>query len=382
MRKFIEIIHVKGVAMGLKVGITTFHSLYNFGSLLQAFALQRAISEFGNASKIVNYIRSGHGTAHQMFHRPTSRSSVTHNIVSLSTIRSQFKLRRHFSEFRRNLEMTAKAYHTGDAIKADSSLFDAYVTGSDMVWNPAWLAQPYAPVYYLDFVETERRIAYAPSFGVSEIPAEHRGRIAAYLRSFDYLSAREESGSKIIRELIGRQVPLVLDPTLLQPRTVYDSLVIEPDINKYILLYPMHWSPDLCRMAMIVRERLKIPLIAVVPIYGNPWKYRFADKVVYDAGPAEFLGWLKYADFVCTNSFHGSVFSIIYQKQFLSSSVSKTNTRLHNLFNRSGLLSRQIIELSEMHNDKWIDAINYDSVENRLAPDIEKSKEYLRGSLA
>jgi len=367
--------------MGLNVGITTFHSLYNFGSVLQAFALQRTIRNLGNSCKIVNYIRSGRGTKHQMFNLPTNKTRVNHDIISLSTIRSQIKLRRRFSEFKQHLEMT-DAYPTIDAIRDDQSQFNAFVTGSDMVWNPGWLGKPYAPVYYLDFVEKGRRIAYAPSFGVADIPPKHRGTIAGYLRRFDFLSAREDSGCRIIHDLIGQDVPQVLDPSLLQPACEYESVVSEPSIEEpYILLYPMQRSPDVCRMAMRVRDRLRRPLVAIVPVYQNPWRFRFADKVVFDAGPSEFLGWLKNAEFVCTNSFHGSAFSIIFRKNFLSSPAPSMNTRLHSLFERTGLLARQLKEMSELETDDWRDPVDYQSVEMRLHGAVEESMQYLRGAL-
>ena len=367
------------------VGLVTFHSLYNLGSALQAFALQRTIQSLGCSCSIVDYLRSNQGTPHQMFQVPTNPGSVMHDCLSLSTLRSQIVLRRRFAGFRqRHMALTPKSYRSIEALCEDASAFDAFVTGSDMVWHPAWLAKPYGPVYYLDFAKSARRIAYAPSFGVSEIPAKDRERVAAYLRPFAFLSAREDTGCRLVKDLVGREAPHVLDPTLLQPASEYDKVAIAPARNKpYILLYPMQWSSDLCRMAMIVRERLQLPLVAVVPIYRNPWKFRFADKVVYDAGPSEFLGWLKDAAFVCTNSFHGTAFSIIYRKQFLSSPAATMNTRLLSLLARLGLLDRQMKDIKDLNQgDALLRTIEYASCNERLSLAVEESMQYLRRALS
>jgi len=366
------------------IGTLTFHDEYNFGAVLQAFSLQRTIQSLGHANAIINFARPTRGTARRMFHFTLDRASVIHNLLSLSTLRSQMALRKRFAAFvNAQMTLTPESYHSAQALDESRLPFDVFVTGSDIVWQPAWLATSYASVYYLDFAKTGRRVAYAPSFGVSEIPPQHRGRIAEYLNRFDFLSAREESGCRIIRELTGREAMHVLDPTLLQPASEYDKVATAPSQSEpYILMYPMQESAELHRLASNVKRRLGLPLIAVVPVYRNRWKYEFADKVVYDAGPADFLGWLKHAAFVCTNSFHGTAFSIIYRKRFLASPSQIMNTRTIGLLERVGLESRQVHDADAVreHGDV-LDPIDYASVELRLNQAVEESRNYLANAL-
>jgi hypothetical protein len=203
------------------------------------------------------------------------------------------------------------------------------------------------------------------------------------LRKFDFLSVREDTGCKIIKELTGREASLVLDPTLLLPLAEYDKVTVSPvDQKPYILLYPMQCSEELCRLARNVRDCLKLPIVAVVPINQTPKSFSFADKVVFDAGPSEFLGWIKNATFVCTNSFHGTVFSIIYRRNFLSSPSLVGNTRSHNLLERVGLLSRQLISSDVLKSeDLLFEPINYIPVEIKLKQAIDVSISYLKQAL-
>lgn len=368
------------------IGITTFHNLYNMGSALQAFALQRTIETLGCTCRIVDYRRSNVGTSYQLFHASCRPNDLVHNALAISTLWSQIGLRRRFKAFRdRHMVLTEQAFWSLDELENGESAFEGYVTGSDIVWQPAWLEKEYGAVYYLEFVRKARRIAYAPSFGVTEIPSKYQDRIAGNLRRFDFLSAREEAGCRIIRELTGREVPHVLDPTLLLSAEVYDSVATHPPLaeGSYILMYPMQWSPDLCRIAQVVRRRLRLPLVAIVPIYRNPWRFSFADKVVFDAGPSEFVGWMKNAAFVCTNSFHGTAFSIIYRKQFLSSPAATMNSRIVSLLDRLGLRARQFRDVHDAEKTQDVlEPLDYGPSEAALTDAVGLSMDYLRRGLA
>lgn len=370
--------------MAKTVGIITFHHAYNFGAVLQAYALQRTILSLGNSCAIINYECKLNCHSYYLFRYSCSAESIVHNFRSLVTLRAQKKLRKCFSDFQaRYLFVTPKSYRLARDLIAIQNDFEIFVTGSDQVWNPAMTGPELFLAYYLDFVDFGRRVAYAPSFGLNEIPDNYRNQISSHLRKFDFLSVREDTGCKIIKELTGREASLVLDPTLLLPLAEYDKVTVSPvDQKPYILLYPMQCSEELRRLARNVRECLKLPIVAVVPINQTPKSFSFADKVVFDAGPSEFLGWIKNATFVCTNSFHGTVFSIIYRKNFLSSPSLVGNTRSHNLLDRVGLLSRQLIGSDVLKSgDLLFEPINYIPVEIKLKQAIDVSISYLKQAL-
>ena len=373
--------------MAKSVGLLTFHNAYNFGAVLQAFALQRTIESLGNTSMIIDYVRPISGTAYQFFHCRMNYGSIRRDLRVLSHINSHYLLRKRFSQFQKNhLVLTSKSYHSVNELRSEDHLCDIYVAGSDQVWQPNALDEDRGLVYYLDFVSSGRRVAYAPSFGITEMPAEYRERAAALMNKFDFLSAREDSGCRIINELLGREALHVLDPSLLLPASAYQQVAISPQNSEpCVLLYPMLTSENLNHIARKVSKFLKLPLVVVVPIYYDPKQYGFADRVVFNAGPSEFLGWFGNAAYVCTNSFHGLAFSLIYHKSFLTvpHATLGLNTRLESLLARVGLLSRQAINGDEfLINDPLLKPIDYSVVDVLLNVAIDESIIYLKQALS
>lgn len=371
--------------MAKTVGILTVHGGYNFGAVLQAFALQRTISGLGHSCSIIDYREPKPDSDYRLFHVPRNRGSIKHDILMMLNLRSHLMSRKRYERFRSAyLSLTAQSYRSVEDILRGGLRFDAYVSGSDQIWHPYLLDRPCGPIFFQNFVSSGRRVAYAPSFGFSEIPSQYRDRAAESIRRFDFLSAREDTGCAIIRDLTGRSAELALDPTLLQASAEYDKVAVEPSLDKpYILLYPMQLSDRLRELALKVRTCLKLPIVAVLPAFFEPWRFSFADKLIYDAGPAEFLGWMKCAAFVCTNSFHGTCFSIIYRKNFLGVPHSGYNTRSYSLLSRLGLSARQLAEPERLGPDNPLLAPpDYSSVEPHLQQAIEQSLGYLQRALA
>lgn len=369
--------------MNKSVGILTFHDALNYGAVIQAFALQKTIESLSCYCSIINYHRPG---TYPIFRHLKGFGDIKLNALTFLHLQSHLKLRKRFLQFRSsNLNSTIQSYCSVEDLSRGDHKYDVYVTGSDQVWNPYLLDRQggVGSVFYLDFVLDGRRVAYAPSFGNSEVPEAYKERISAFLKRFDFLSSREDTGCGIIRDLTGLNAVQVLDPTLLQDSTAYNKVAIEPRYNKsYILLYPMQGSEVLQRLAITARKILGLPIVAVLPSHFNPLKFRFADKVVFDAGPAEFLGWMQKASFVCTNSFHGTCFSIIYQKNFLGVQPLLGNSRIQSLLKCFGLSSRQVINSEELSVcDLFHRQIDYVSVNNILKKEINCSLDYLKTAL-
>jgi hypothetical protein len=370
--------------IGKTVGILTYHNAYNHGAVLQAFALQRTLAGLGNACSIIDYDERRPDGDYRLFRVPLTRSNIRHDLLMLLNVRAHRTSRIRYKRFRaEHLSLTAQSYQSIDDIVRGDLRFDAFVAGSDQIWHPLLLDRSCGPIYFLDFVSSGRRIAYGPSFGLSEVPPQYRERTAGFIKRFDCLSAREDTGCKIIQDLTGRAADHVLDPTLLQNASEYDQVAVSPPFDKpYILLYPMQLSDRLQALAVKMRTLLKMPIIAVVPAFFEPWRFSFADKLVFDAGPAEFLGWMKNASFVCTNSFHGTCFSIIYQKSFLGVPHTGTNTRIHSLLESLELRSRQVIERGALSSESpLLESIDYSSVAPRLQQQVNLSMAYLKRAL-
>jgi hypothetical protein len=352
---------------------------------LQAFALQRTILDLGHACVIIDYDRPMYGT-HALFRRPRGAADLLHDLQVLRTLRSQVKMRKRFAAFRAaHLRLTPKAYHSLQDLVRDRLAFDITVVGSDIVWHPQFLSRDCGAVYYLDFLASGRRVAYAPSFGVSEVPPDCRTRMAEYIQRFDTLSAREESGCRIIRDLTGRDSANVLDPTLLLPAAAYDRAVCKPESREpYIVVYGLQPSEALEKLAVTVRRCLKLPVVALVStIHRKPSDFRFADRIVPGIGPSEFLGWVRHAEFVCTNSFHGVVFAILFHRRFLSVQSAAMSTRTNSLLERLGLAAHQLSGAWELAaGDSRLKRIEYAPVGERLQRAIGASRDYLRTALS
>jgi len=387
--------------MTKSVGILTYHNEFNLGATLQAFALQRTIQELGHACMIIDYDMPGSGPTQHVYSFQMRQLLHPRSIYHLLARYRHHRrlrfwhdtLRRRFSRFQScHLALTDNTYRSASELEHSCPPFDVFVAGSDQIWNPnIWRPRPSMPgcdcerVYFLDFVTSGRRVAYAPSFGVTEIPMAYRERFARLMSRFDYLSAREESGCKIIHELTGREATHVLDPSLLLTDASYKQVAIIPhQCAPCVLLYPMARSDRLNYLARQISRRLKHPLVAVLPFSHDPRNYSFADRVVSDAGPAEFLGWMDKAAFVCTSSFHGLALSLVYRKGFLmvAAGTPGANTRSASLLAKTNLLSRQVTCGSGPRSiESLLEPINYDAVADKLRPAINASIDYLKGAI-
>lgn len=235
----------------------------------------------------------------------------------------------------------SKKFENWDDISKSCSDYRAIVVGSDQLWLPSNIEGDY---YTLNFVPDDvKKIAYATSFGVSSIPSTLKEKAKKYLRRIDYLSAREETGQKIIKKYTGRDVPLVCDPALLLTAEEWDETATTSRIVKepYIFCYFMGNNPWQREFVKELKVKTGCKVIALLHLDQYiKTDEDYVDEAPYDISPADFINLVKYADFICTDSFHGTVFSIIYQRKFFTfirfnekASLS-TNSRISTLLKR------------------------------------------------
>lgn len=259
--------------------------------------------------------------------------------------------------------------------------YEAVMTGSDQLWSPAGLPTNY---YNLMFVPDHiRKISYASSFGVSQIPWYQKNRTVQFLKRIEHISMRENRGSEIVKELIGRDVPTVLDPVFMFDEAGWRNLI--PDITyieePYIFAYFLGANPLYRKEVNKLSEATEMKIVALRHLdqYVKDDE-QFGDIAPYDVGPAEFLNLLRGAAYVCTDSFHGTCFSIIHQKKFMifnrysdDSRMSK-NSRIDSLCRNLGLTERRyagnIMKIQEK--------IDYQNVKAKFAKLMEQTEVYLR----
>lgn len=293
-----------------------------------------------------------------------------------------------FKAFSEKTFTLSKQYASKDELGSSSSDYSAFLVGSDQLWLPSNIAADY---YTLNFVQNDvRKIAYATSFGVSTLPEEQGNLAKSFLADIDYLSVREKSGQTLIRNLTGLEAEVVCDPTLLLTAEEWmaiqkkERFIEEP----YIFCYFLGSNQFARQCADQLRKKTGLKIVALQHLDAYVKKDNgFADIAPYDVDPADFVNLIRNAEYICTDSFHGTVFSIINQKQFFSfrrfleNTTMSTNSRLDSILEAVGQKNRIVTsqaEFDEAQNQK----IDYSDVGEKLTAFRASSMEFLKNALA
>lgn len=360
----------------MKVGIITFHFVNNFGGALQAYALRRTLSEKCNVeAEIIDY--------RNWFIRLTDRirllpiSSDKKEIISgLKTMRQRISRRNRFGHFTIDNNKLSRVYLNRWQLNNDPPGDDKYICGSDQIWNP-YLTMGVSTNYFLCFEKNpDNKIAYAPSFGTDGIGRMYERRICRYLKDIGHLSVREKSGQRLIKKMTGKRAARLIDPTFLLDKEEWSSIGRNPLRSKepYILLYIMQRDMEVYEYVKKIKAQMGM---RVVEISRYGYQPGFVNETLVDVGPAEFLGLFRDAAFVCTNSYHGLAYSIIFEKDFFLMKCKRFRARINNM------LDLLHINLSEGDKEWETLAASYDKeyVKKIIKAEQRKALAYLNDSL-
>lgn len=318
------------------VGIITMHKVWNFGSALQAYATQYAIDSLGYSAELIDYKYPN--LEHSAFQNRIAQKSDLNIQQSLRLLLSKIKSKictkdnNLFEKFYSdNFRCSKSQYFSRLDLHINPPHYDIYLSGSDQVWNPNYIG--FDTTFMLDFVPGQsKKVSFASSFSVSEIPTCFKKLYKSCLESYSYISVRESSGKRIIKELTGKEAQVVCDPTLLLDASKWLSLVdrsyvkvSEPYLLVYIMGYAYNPYPDIYNYIERVNNELQLPIIYV---NAHPGKLgdKFKEIKVGPLGPNEFLYLVSHASFVVTDSFHGTAFSLNFGRRFISCVKSLTNS--------------------------------------------------------
>jgi len=375
----------------MKAGLITFHYAHHYGAQLQAFALMQAIIGMGIDCEIINYVRKDTIEGSSLFRKELTARAVLSNVNTLLNYRKLKKRHDRFQNFvNKDMRLSDRFYGSYEDLLADPPEYDIYVCGSDQIWNPLiYKEKTFDPAFFAEFARSGKRVAYAPSFGIDKIPKDKRDELKRYLSRFECLSSREEQGERIIREISGKEAVTVLDPTLLLNGIEWSAFSVDSEIkDPYLLCYFITDGRKYSDYVSALSEKLNLP---VVSLCGSRRVVSCTRRTVLDAGPREFLGLFQNAAFVCTDSFHGTVFSINFNRDFCCFETAakngpKVNSRLHNILGKLNLKHRSFTLTSGMETfNKNIngiaESINYKEVDNLLDEERKMSLKYLEDSL-
>jgi hypothetical protein len=364
----------------MKIGIITYHFGHNYGAMLQAYAMQAALKEVGHDPYFV-YLRKDFQFTNKYERRmPSSPKGLALTVV-LRLLRKP--LHRRFERFEaflaKELPLTSH-YPTEQDLMENPPDLDGYVCGSDQIWN---LQTGINEFFYGKYVpDGTKLVSYAPSFGNVEIPKQHAEQVRHLLNRFHHLAVREESGCEMVRQLTGREVTRTIDPVFLIDNPIWESLAAAPEMRQpYIAFYALEMSSRASAIVARIARMTKLPVVVIAK--GGAFMFTCRTKLAIDAGPREFLGWLKNASMILTNSFHATVFAMKFDAPFVTIAHSHRNARMENLLQLAGLNERLVHNASEL--DQWtrgqLLTSSGKTAEQNLSPEIDTAKAYLASSL-
>lgn len=356
--------------MSKKIGIITIIDDNNYGNRLQNYATQETIKKLGMESfTLKNYVRCNEINSFFKVYLLLFLKKIQNLYFRLKTYRRYKK----FKNFNKTISFYTKTITSINAKKIDKK-FDYYICGSDQIWNLNFRRSSYIDM--LEFTSYNKKVAFSPSFGVSDFKKNHREKITSALKNFKALSIREESGKKLICELTNRNdTEVLIDPTMLLTSEEWDKIVKAPSklkSKKYILIYFLGGiSKDREKEIIRVANENNCDIIDVLDKKSE----------FNSTGPSEFLYLIKNAFLICTDSFHSCVFSILYNKPFIVfdriGSGKSMNSRIDTLLNKFNLNDRKY---NDTITGKYL-ICDYNKAYNILASERKKSINFLKRSL-
>lgn len=386
--------------MDKKVGIVSCYFKHNYGSMLQAYATQKVLDNMKIPNETINIdenIDFANGKKKyymsQITNIPFIKSKLGMVKLKLDkkinkNLGNNIQIRDNkYKEFEKNFKLT-KPYKTYKELSEQCTNYSDVIVGSDQLWLPVNVVADY---YTLNWVpDNVNKVSYATSFGVSTVPDKYKNDYKKFLNRINCLSTREEAGIKLVEQLSDNKATLVCDPTLLLNKKEWMDIQKEEPIikEKYILCYFLGKNIEHRKFAERLKEKTGCKIVSLN--HADEYvKYsdKFCDYAPYDIGPAEWINLIRNAEYVCTDSFHGTVFSLINNTKFFTferysnkNSKVSTNSRIYSLLGIVDLKER-ILSGTEDVDDVIKMQINFDNVNEKIDKFRESSKIFLKNSI-
>lgn len=375
----------------VRVGVLThYHNSQNYGGVLQAYALCKYLNQNLACSEQINYdylgdINSNVYRSLNLFRREIIQLKKCVRSLLKNDEDKKLMIRKDkFKAFREEIPHTRKSY-SSKTIKKLGERYDCCIVGSDQVWNPEWFCEP----FFLTFTSKKvKRISYAASLGKQALTENQKTLYTSLLSDFDYISVREKSAAKILGELTDKTIDTLLDPTLLLEKNDWDSITPERIISdNYVFCYFLSKDIYLRELAKSFAESKGLTLVFLM--HADGYCKNDLDvpcKKIYDAGPLEFLSLIKNAEYILTDSFHASVFSCIFERQFFvfgrtdKPGMSERLLELASLFK----IDKHIITAEFSNKESYMnecDDIAYEKQNDMLAQRRRDSKLFLNKAI-
>lgn len=361
----------------MKVGILTFHRAINFGAVLQCYALYRTLIDMGHDVEVIDY-RPAYIDKYRrpLYWNDFKKQGLLSKIKTLLLFpllyRNKWKSAQIFDNFINQHIRTTKVVKNVNEVPR----FDVVFFGSDQIWNPR-ICEGFDPMYYGQFPKGKTKlVSYAASLGTPQVLTKDQwDTIIPLMKSFDSISVRE---SKLAEYLYteGVDAKTVLDPTLLASKDIFEEIVVKPKETGYVLLYMLESDRNAITFANRIAKHKNLKLVRVRAQASQSARKRIYNEVIPNS-VGEFLGYFKYADCIVNISFHGTAFSIIFNKNFYTLK-SRNYERAYGLLESLDLLDRFVSATDDIVGGNDMDYRNSEEALVRMRKD---SREFLYDSL-
>ncbi|HAT4318350.1 polysaccharide pyruvyl transferase family protein [Clostridium perfringens] len=367
----------------MKICNITCHDVYNHGASIQAYALMKYLKNNGHEVEIIDY-------KPDYLDRQYKLLSIDNEVWKKNFLKKfiyltlkipgriiSLKRKAEFDKFKKeNLILTNKKYKSNEELKKDLPDADAYICGSDQIWNSIHM-NGRDLAFYLDFVPDNKiKFSYAASFATDEIEDKYKPIVKRSIARLDGVGIREKSGVEIVKRLGFNNAVNVVDPVFLLKKEEWDKIATENFNEKYILVYDFDKSDLIKKISIEISRKKGLKIYTI-----NSDKPKYADKHFNLSGPNTFISLVKNAEFIVSNSFHAIVFSIIYEKNIIIVNRNEEiNTRMRDLLNDLGLNNRLVD--ADYNIENLIEDIDYSKSNEIIRNKINFSQDYLKKTLA
>jgi hypothetical protein len=382
-----------------KIGIITYFYYYNYGTMLQGYALQKVMEREGKgvfSSEIIDCRFAEKDLSFWYYFKIRVRRFFIY-FTEIKRVIATFKKRdltnakyREENNQKRQLfddfvkqccSMSEVTYKQSSDLYPQPPIYDIYVTGSDQTWSPK---VGFRDSLFLGFAPKDKvKAAYAPSIGVAAYSSEEEQYVREHLKDYHFVSCREKHGAEILQKLSPVKVETVLDPTLLLRADEWRNIAIKPEVpEKYILCYFIGERTYYRDFAKQLSKQLNLPLVFIP---GSNSDMKSENHLVWKSGPREFLGLIDNAEVVLTDSFHGTIFSINFGRNFYSfikheGAKAMDNMRIIDILGRLGQSDRLLTEYAG--NEIAYIPVDYTTTDSLLQEEREHSESFINKILA
>jgi polysaccharide pyruvyl transferase WcaK-like protein len=356
----------------MKIGILTFHHVDNYGATLQAYALFTFLKQQKYDVEIIDYrpykaIIKYFLREYIPIHYNSTDSSFSIKYKVFKNIIRAWRIRKFLLY---KVELSQRKSYFRRSLKYFYNKYDVVICGSDQIWNYESM-RGFDTSYFLDFVsnETTRKISYAASFGNPNSLKEHRNKVSTLVQDFQKVLVRDSNSQRIIKTECNKDAVKVLDPTFL---VQYSDLISSPRItDKYLLIYnQLELNTAELNFVKLIAKKMNLITVAV-------GKYnKFAENNIVDASPQEWISLFYHASYIVTNTYHGTLFSIIFKKPFTSFVIQNKKNKMADILSSLNLDNRIFIDKPEAINQQLCD-IDYEIISKTISSKVTESKKYL-----